>query len=277
MSDKLTIRQQLTGDEFKRQVAMALPKHLTPERFIRVALTALNRVPKLANTTPQSLFKCLLDCSALGIEPDSRRAYLIPYGSECTLIISYMGLIELVKRNGDVSNVFGALVYENDAFKYQLGTERRIDHFPRLKDRGEVIGAYAVVTFKDGASDFEYMDVGEIEGIRKRSMASKNGPWVTDWGEMAKKTVIRRVLKRQTLSPEIRDAIEKDDEADFKFGNMKRVEVSDMFLPPEENPLEEPPEAAEGPLEDSEGEETQAEAIDQEEADFFKAGMEGGK
>ena len=211
MTTILTIKDRLSGDDFKNEIAKALPKHLTPERFIRVALTALNRTPKLQQCSQVSLFKSLLDCSALGIEPDGRRAYLIPYGKECTLIISYMGLIELCKRNGDVSNVYAALVHENDLFEYDLGTERQITHKPALRNRGDVLGGYAVVSFKNGEKDFEFMDVIEINKIRDRSKAGQSGPWKSDWGEMAKKTTIRRLLKRQILSPEIRDQIEKED------------------------------------------------------------------
>jgi recombination protein RecT len=233
MTTQLTIKDRLSGDSFKEEVAKALPKHLTPERFIRVALTALNRVPKLQQCTQPSLFKCLLDCSSLGIEPDGRRAYLIPYGQECTLIISYMGLIELCKRNGDVSNVYAALVHENDFFEYDLGTERQITHKPVLKDRGEILGGYSVVSFKNGERDFEFMDIDEINAIRDRSKAVSSGPWKTDWGEMAKKTVIRRLLKRQILSPEIRDQIEKEDTYEAQSYQQKAAKAK----PADQNPF----------------------------------------
>jgi recombination protein RecT len=240
MSTKLTIKQQLSGDAFKQEVAKALPQHITPERFIRVALTALNRTPKLNQCTQESLFKCMLDCSSLGIEPDGRRAYLIPYGDECTLIISYMGLIELCKRNGDVSNVYAVLVHKNDQFELVEGVNRDIIHKRALEDRGDIVGSYAVVKFKDGDYDFEYMDLSEIEAIRKRSKSGTSGPWKTDWGEMAKKTVIRRLLKRQILSPEIRDAIDKEDAQETltiaqKAERAKPAEMVNPFLPsPEE-------------------------------------------
>jgi recombination protein RecT len=237
MTTQLSIKDRLSGDSFKAEIAKALPAHLTPDRFIRVALTALNRVPKLQECTQVSLFKCMLDCSALGIEPDGRRAYLIPYGRECTLIISYMGLIELCKRNGDVSNVYAALVHENDFFEYDLGTERQITHKPVLKDRGEVLGGYAVVSFKSGEKDFEFMDVIEINKIRDRSKAVTSGPWKSDWGEMAKKTTIRRLLKRQILSPEIRDQIDKEDSYESQSFQQKAANAK----PADQNPFADVP------------------------------------
>src|SRR5688572_5477659 len=100
-----TVREWIATDSFKAQVALSLPKHLTPDRFTRIALTAFNRTPKLGNCTKESVFQCLLDCSALGIEPDGRRAHLIPYGDKCTLIIDYKGIVELVRRSGEVAYI----------------------------------------------------------------------------------------------------------------------------------------------------------------------------
>jgi len=258
----LTIKDRLSGDSFKQELAKALPKHLTADRFVRVALTALNRVPKLQQCTQMSLFRCMLDCSALGLEPDGRRAYLIPYGKECTLIISYMGLIELCKRNGDVSNVYAALVYDNDFFEYDLGTERQITHKPVLRDRGDVLGAYSVVSFKNGERDFEFMSVDEINAIRDRSKAGQSGPWKSDWGEMAKKTTIRRLLKRQILSPESMDQIEKEDSFEAQSFQQKAANAK----PANQNPFEVPAELEES--KEEEPEEVELTPREQDKADY---------
>lgn len=244
----LTLQGLLEGEDFKHKVAATLPKHLSPERFIRVAVAAMNRTPKLRQCTQASFFKCMIELSGYGLEPDGRRAYLIPFKNECTLIISYMGLIELCKRNGDVSNVFGAVVHENDFFEYDLGTARQITHKPVLKDRGDILGAYAVVSFKDGEKDFEFMSTEELNAIRDASQgysyAKSKGydnPWIGHWGEMAKKTAIRRLLKRQILSPEIRDAFEKEDTQEIqshqqRAANAKPAEINPFAELPEEQP-----------------------------------------
>ena len=124
MSEKTEITKKptslkglLTQDNIKAQFALALPKHLDAERFTRIAITALTRTPKLQDCTQESFFRCLLDLSAAGLEPDNRRAYLIPYGKECTLIISYMGLIELIRRSGDVNSIRAEIVCERDGFR----------------------------------------------------------------------------------------------------------------------------------------------------------------
>jgi recombination protein RecT len=204
------IRSLIASDKFKEQCAAALPKHLTADRFARVALTALTRNPKLQDCTRESLLRCLMDCSALGIEPDGRRAHLIPYGKECTLIIDYKGLVELVRRSGDVVSIRAEHVCENDSFEWENGVvTHRIDW---RKPRGEVQAVYAEAKLRSGEVQTSVMTKDEVEAIRKRSRAGSSGPWVTDWGEMAKKTPLRRLTKLLPLSVEITDAIERDDD-----------------------------------------------------------------
>jgi recombination protein RecT len=212
-----TLKTMLTSDAMRHQFAAALPKHLSAERFTRVALTALTRTPKLNECTQASFFKCLLELSSFGLEPDGRRAHLIPYrnnkagNTECTLIVDYKGLVELAMRSGLVSTIHADVVCENDVFEYNVGeiTKHAIDW---RKPRGQAYAAYAVCVFKDGTKKCEVMSTEEIESIRKRSRAGNAGPWVTDWNEMAKKTVFRRLSKWLPLSADFRDAVEKDDD-----------------------------------------------------------------
>lgn len=204
------IRQILSGDNFRNQVAMALPKHMTPDRFIRVALTALTRTPKLLECTKESLLRCMMDCSQLGLEPDGRHAHLIPYKDACTLIIDYKGLIALAKRSGEIADIGAMIVNENDEFEWLNGEiTHRVDW---RKPRGEAQCVYSYVKMKDGTRTHEVMTMDEVDAIRKRSRSANAGPWVTDYDEMAKKTVIRRHSKRLTLSPEFMDAIDRDDD-----------------------------------------------------------------
>jgi recombination protein RecT len=220
IAKKSDVRSLIESDAFKAQIQKALPKHLTPDRFIRVAVTALTRTPKLAECTQASLFNSLLTCSQLGIEPDGRRAHLIPYGKDCQLIIDYKGLAELAMRSGAVSNLHADVVCDADVFVYDRGavTDHKIDF---RKPRGKVYAVYAICRFKDGSEKAEVMSADEVESIRKRSKAGQSGPWVTDWNEMAKKTAFRRLSKWLPLSPEYRDALDHDADAIDITGSIK--------------------------------------------------------
>ena len=220
----LTLKEHLQGDAFKQAVAGALPKHLKPDRFIRVTLTAITRTPKLANCDQASFFQCLLTLSQYGLEPDGRRAHLIPFENrkrgvtECQLIIDWKGLSELIYRSGIVSTLHADVVREGDLFDYSMGVlTTHVPHFLRNDDKkpekaGDVYAAYSTATMTGGERKTEVMSWEQIEGIRNRSRAGQSGPWVTDWEEMAKKTVFRRLSKWLPLSAELRDAVEADDD-----------------------------------------------------------------
>jgi recombination protein RecT len=216
-------------------VAQALPAHIKPERMIRVALTAMTRVPKLADCDQSSFFSAMLTLSQLGLEPDGRRAHLIPYGKTCQLVIDYKGLVELAMRSGDVSNIHADVICRNDEFESNMGRVARhvIDY---ASDRGDVIAAYAICRFKDGSEKAEILSKSEIDGIRKRSRAGNSGPWVTDYNEMAKKTAFRRLSKWLPLSPEYRDALDKDADSLPPIRPAIDVQAPVFVMPPSEIP-----------------------------------------
>jgi len=157
------------------------------------------------------LFQCLLDLSSLGLEPDGRNAHLIPYGTKCTLIVDWKGIVDLLLRSGEISYLDVDVVHENDEFDYLKGSQSFLKHKQVFKDRGPVICVYSFVKLKDGGESFDLMGTEDVEKIRKRSKSANNGPWVTDWSEMAKKTVFRRHSKRLPLSSELREKVEIDD------------------------------------------------------------------
>lgn len=213
---KRDLKSLLNSDAIRAQIARALPAHMTPDRFLRVATTTMLRVPKLANCDQTSFMQAMLTCSQLGIEPDNRRAYLIPFENrklgiiECQLIIGFMGLLELAKRSGEVASWKAETVKERDVFSWESGI---IHHSINWReDRGKLECVYSVVKLSNGEIDTEVMTLAEVESIRQRSRSKDSGPWVTDFEEMAKKTVIRRHSKRLTLSPEFHDALDRDDD-----------------------------------------------------------------
>lgn len=213
-----TIKGLLNSDQFKDQVAKALPSHMKPDRFIRIAINATMRTPGLMKCTPESLFECLLSLSQYGLEPDGRRAHLIPYKDKCTLIIDYKGMVELVLRSGLVSSLHADVVRRSDIFEYSMG--KIVNHVPwflrndpaKPDKAGDIFAAYAICENKDGTAASAVLSKEEIDGVRARSRASGNGPWVTDYAEMSKKTAFRRLTKWLVFSPEIRAAIDREDD-----------------------------------------------------------------
>ena len=214
---KNDLRSFIAGDTFKQQVALSLPSHMTPDRFTRIALTAFTKTPKLLECTRESLLRCLMDCSSMGLEPDGRHAHLIPYRdnrrnvTDCTLIIDYKGIIELVRRDPKVLDVQCFTIRQNDTASWENGV---VSHsFPIGGDRGAVIATYTVITWANGQrSTGEPFQKADAEKARKSSRSGESGPWKDHFDEMWKKSNIRRDSKMWSLSPEIRAALDKDDD-----------------------------------------------------------------
>lgn len=181
------------------------------QRFIQCAVNCLTKTPALANCDKMSFFSCLMQLASFGLNPDGRNAHPIPYGKTCTLVIDYKGFVTLALRCPKVSKVEAFVVHKGDHFRLVNGEVEHIVDDP-WGDRGEVVGYYAVCQFSDGVKKFEVMSKAEVDGIRKRSRAGNNGPWVTDYDEMAKKTVFKRLTKWLPVTPELQDAVAKDDE-----------------------------------------------------------------
>jgi len=220
------IRDLIQSDTVKQQVALALPRFLTPERMLRICVTSVNRNPKLAECTAESLLSSIMQAAQMGIEPDGRHGHLIPRWNnraqvtECQFQADYKGLVALVRRNGDVEDIYADVVCENDTFKITKGLHRDLVHEIDIRaDRGAIIGAYAVIQYRGSVTGFEFMSRREIEAIRDRSESWKSHvakgystPWQSDEGEMFKKTALKRLLKLADLSPETHERLEHDNE-----------------------------------------------------------------
>jgi recombination protein RecT len=219
----INIGQFLKSKE--NQIKAALPKHLTSERMLRIATTELRKIPKLRECTVESLFGAIIQSSQLGLEPGSAlgQCYLIPFENkkngvtECQFIIGYQGKIDLARRSGKIISIFARCVYKSDKFKLTFGLDDNIDHEPDFnseRDDVDIIGVYAAAKLKDGGHVFEFLTIKEIKKIRARSKAANNGPWVTDFAEMCKKTAIHRLYKYLPKSIEMADSMRFDDAAD---------------------------------------------------------------
>lgn len=205
----------------EKQITKALPSAITPERFTRICMTAVTQNPDLGLCTPQSFAGAMLTAAQLGLEPNTPlgQAYLIPYNNgrtgtkECQFQIGYRGLIELAHRSGDLQSIEAHIVYENDEFEYELGLDPVLKHKPAMENRGKIEWVYAVYKLKSGGFGFEVMSVEDINKHRdKYSQAARRGfsPWNDNWEEMAKKTVIKRVLKYAPMKSEFVTAMVQD-------------------------------------------------------------------
>lgn len=180
-------------------------------KFMAVSASMFRTNPKLLECSADSIMDCLMKAAQIGVLPDGIRAYLIPYKTTATFQIGYKGLMELALRSRKVSKIFAQTVHEEDYFDYALGIVDRLEHRPAFGERGAMIGAYAYAILADGGSVQDYMSRADIEAIRDRIPAGKSGPWTSDFNEMARKTVVRRLCKYLPMAENLMTAAAMDD------------------------------------------------------------------
>lgn len=220
------------------EIAKALPSVITPERFTRMTLTAVRTTPGLADCDKMSFLAAMMSAAQLGLEPNTPlgQAYILPFKNnkkgitEVQFQIGYKGLIDLAYRSGEVELVQAQCVYENDTFECEYGIEPKLKHIPADRDRGELVKVYAMFRTKSGGYGFEVMSVDDIRkhaSKYSKAYGSQYSPWKTSFEEMAKKTVLKRVLKYAPLKSDFVRAIVQD-------STVKSEISDDMYSVPSE-------------------------------------------
>lgn len=240
------------------EIMKMLPKHLHAERLLKVAQIAATTTPGLLECDVPSLIGAIGQCAQMGLEPNTvlGHAYLVPFNTKdkagrwvkkVQVIIGYKGLIDLARRSGQIVSIAAHEVCEGDQFELVYGLDEKLAHTPAMGERGEIIGFYAIAKLKDGGYCFEFMSRLQIDRVRDTKSAGAykeewvsgkktgkripaNHPWWTDYVEMGRKTVIRRLAKYLPLSVEFQTAVVLDNLAEAgKDQHLERIE-GDFFV-----------------------------------------------
>lgn len=229
----------LSNDKVKKEIALALPRHITADRLSRVALTTIKNTPTLLECSVASLMSAVMQSAQLGLEPGVLgHVYFVPFFNknkgckEVQFILGYKGLIELARRSKEIISISASEIYSNDTFEYKKGFEETLNHIPNFLDRGELIGFYAYAITKDGGRIAEVMTKADVEKIRNRSQAARSGfsPWSTDYEMMGRKTVIKRLCKYLPLSIEVQEKIQFDEDKEFKDATSIELNLGEQKL-----------------------------------------------
>lgn len=253
--------QALTAQSFKNTMiskhdtfASALPAHIPYAKFQNTAMLAISENPRLLSADTKSLFGSFVACAGDGLLPDGRQATITMFGTTAQYMPMVGGIIEKLRRSGELITLSANVVYENDVYEYELGDNERITHKPLTSgDRGKPLAVYAIAKLKGGAVQREVMTVDEVEQVRNVSKAKNSGPWKDWWSEMAKKTCIRRLCKMLPSSVEMSEFWDRDDQ-NFDLDNQRvPVEVPVEQIPALQEVIEQAPQEL---IENEEEEET---------------------
>jgi recombination protein RecT len=235
-------------ETMKGSIAQALPKHVTPERLIKTLLVAANRNPALLECTQASILETINRSAELGLDlsgtlgeaypvpfnnkikvPDGRGGTTDKWVKQCQLIIGYRGFEKLAWQSGEVAMIDAEVVYENDLFKFKKGFDPVLEWEPcRTGDRGQAVGAYACIITKNGGKMARFMPKADIERIRQAAQSKDSPAWRNHWDEMARKTVLRRVMKDAPLSTEKLVAAMEQDDRDHELANVLEASTQNL-------------------------------------------------
>jgi recombination protein RecT len=197
----------------------SLPKRIV-ERFKATIITTLVERPDLHRCNPQSLINVCRHAAQDGLMLDGREAAIVPFKKDGVQIATYMPMVQGVRKkvraSGEIADLNCQVVYEGEPFDYQQGDEPYLRHKPALTggSNRKIRGAYSIATFKDGTRSYEWMTFEQIEEARKSSNAVKAGkptPWDHWYGEMARKTVMRRHGKSLPTASDIENIFRREE------------------------------------------------------------------
>ncbi len=212
---------------FEDFVAKGLPTQLKPEVLINAVINSCQKTPKLLECTQESMLSALMHCGSVGWVPDTpaQECHLIPFAGKVQVIGGYRGFIKLVRNSGKICNIATRVVYRGDEFSYELGLTPKMVHIPKLipEDRPDedITYVYSITWWTDPAvfprEDFEVMSKAQVDkimaGVTKKNRGNTPDPWKYHYAEQARKTVLKRQIKRLPQSAELAVAVELDNMA----------------------------------------------------------------
>lgn len=204
------------------------------ERLVRFAMNALEQNSYLGECDQNSFFLACSNAAMSGLEPDPNlgQIYFVPRKGRVYCQVGYKGFLSLAYRSGKVISVFAELVRKDDEFAYELGTSGFLRHVPKLGSKEPVVAAYARAVLAGGVQEFTVVPIAEIDAIRDKHSESAQrgkGPWATHYAEMAKKTVIRRLLKLLPVGEDLQRAIGIDELSEHEPKQNTATNVKDAL------------------------------------------------
>jgi recombination protein RecT len=231
VKDKANFSALLQSEQVQSRLLDAAPKHFTPAKIASLALGAAAKNPKIYECTAASVLQSIIHAAQLGLKFDSigGEGHLVPYGKKCTFIPGYQGLLKLARQTGDISTIHAEVVCENDNFEWVTGS---ITHEVDWRNpRGGIQAVYAICKFKDGGEQSAVMTLEEVNTIRDSSpgAAKQGSPWNAHYNEMAKKTVLRRLLKTLPQSVDLQSVLENEQILEQMIAGDRQQRVSPIM------------------------------------------------
>ena len=216
MTKEITPAQAVKNDlaRMKDQFKSALPNHINVDKFVRTVQTAVATTPELVKANRHSLFGACMAAAQDGLLPDGKEAAMVTFSDKAQYMPMVGGILKKIRNSGELSSITSQIVYEKDEFEFYVDEDgEHLKHKPNMfKERGEMIGVYALARTKDGSTYIEVMTNDQIEAVKKTSRGKK-GPWSGPFAtEMVRKTAIKRLSKRLPMSTDLEFTMNADND-----------------------------------------------------------------
>lgn len=176
------------------------------QAFITSVLQIANSNEMLKKADPMSIYNGAMTAATLDLPLNNSLglSYLVPFNTTmpdktkkvmAVFMIGYMGLHELALRSGRYKKIDAVPVYDGQLVSKD---PKRGFTFNWEKKSKKLVGYYAFFILNEGFEKEVYMTTEEIHDHAKRfskTYGNQNSAWATDFEAMAKKTVLRALLK----------------------------------------------------------------------------------
>ena len=213
------VAMQGTLEKMADKFTEALPRQMDVNKFISVAKLTLNKNPKLLQADKTSLMQTFMKAAQDGLYLDGKEAAAVQYGNSVQYIPMVEGVIKVLHNSGLIKTISAEVVYENDCFEYELGSNPHVKHIPLITgDRGKPTCVYAIAVTSNDGQYVEIMNMNDVDKCKQQAKgaSSPHSPWVKWFDQMAKKTVIHRIAKRLPKNDAINSVVRIDEDTDFK-------------------------------------------------------------
>ncbi len=229
--------------EEKKTMRQLLPPHMAWAHFKSVVFGALKKNPKLLQCRYDTIEKSVMEAATAGLEVNTvlGEASLVPFKSECKLMIEWRGLAKMAWASGFIARVDHGVIRENDKYTYVDGINQKFDIERDLKfteeERGPIIAYYAMAELVKGGYSVVVMTVDEVTIHGKRyskSFGKADSGWQKHFDGMAIKTCYRvlydKKIPKATFDDKIRGVLANQ----FSFqhqqdeGELMDIEAEDI-------------------------------------------------
>ena len=219
MKQLQVVEQNLTN--LIKQKQAALPENFNQTRFIQNSIAALENIKDIEKIEPLSIARTLLKGAFLGLDFFNKECYAIPYNrnvspkgekpkyvKELQFQTDYKGERKLALKYAlnPIKDIFCMMIHMKDADpEITVIDGQQVTTFTRNPllfgtKPDDYKGVFGCIVYEDGTQHYEIMSIEEVEHIRKSYSKVANSPaWIKSYSEMAKKTLMRRMLKGVNL------------------------------------------------------------------------------